>query len=228
MASLPASLLLVFIRGIASSAARGNACAHYSYGACVGQIYDFDTTHGYHSSVAAAGRRRGGSAAGFLHTTHASPTAHVLPSRYPMVVATASIVASTMTSSPSSSALEGRKSSNGAIRAVMAEPSNSDRIGGSSSSNGSSNKPRQTRPVPGKQAPGSSLSHHQHLQGMADEYAAPRGSSASAHTMPRTMAEAPPDTLKVKVLGAPRGKSPSCTYSLVELQNTVSNAQRLV
>eukprot|EP00571_Detonula_confervacea_P001333 CAMPEP_0172321840 /NCGR_PEP_ID=MMETSP1058-20130122/44427_1 /TAXON_ID=83371 /ORGANISM="Detonula confervacea, Strain CCMP 353" /LENGTH=2855 /DNA_ID=CAMNT_0013037445 /DNA_START=302 /DNA_END=8869 /DNA_ORIENTATION=+ len=60
------------------------------------------------------------------------------------------------------------------------------------------------------------------LQKIANAHAAAirDESSSSSGGGEKVVAEAPPDTLKVSVLGASRGKSSSCTYSLVEFSNT--------
>eukprot|EP00578_Thalassiosira_sp_NH16_P002001 CAMPEP_0181130624 /NCGR_PEP_ID=MMETSP1071-20121207/29969_1 /TAXON_ID=35127 /ORGANISM="Thalassiosira sp., Strain NH16" /LENGTH=2952 /DNA_ID=CAMNT_0023216719 /DNA_START=277 /DNA_END=9135 /DNA_ORIENTATION=- len=56
---------------------------------------------------------------------------------------------------------------------------------------------------------------------VANNIAASIASSGSGIPSTGSVAtEAPPDTLKVAVLGASRGKAPDCTYSLVEFSNT--------
>lgn len=220
-ASFPASLVLIFIRGIVVSTANASgsnyACAT-DFSACGDGMCDGcgllpSYFGGVSSNVGGSGFMSG------LLFAHAITTHDVLPpSRYPMVIATASIVASTTTTMASSSPSSSSGGMVGIIPSVMAESSHG--RGGSSSNH----KPRKARstPGPGQQSPGSPLRQQQpELAAEVGGGGGGGGNAASAPHQPQ-VTEAPPDTLKVTVLGQLRGKSPSCAYSLVEFTNTVS------
>lgn len=257
LASFPASLLLIFIRGIIVSTAEAggggsgggcDACAsscsstitqYYYDGACgrgmAPPAYDANVMSGTSSFV------------GSRLFAHAITTHHhdvlLPPSRYPMVIATAASIAAATTASTTTTMTSSSPSSSGCnigiVRSVMADSSHS-RGGGSSGNN--YYKPRQARSAsgPGQQEPGSPLLRHQQREiavEVRDGYEkAPKSSSSSSSSSasqhqrhsPRGAAEPPPDTLKVTVLGPLRGKSSSCTYSLVEFTNTVSVQTPLV
>ena len=253
LASFPASLILIFIRGIIVSTADASgggsdafasSCSmtqyYYDGGACGRGMappaaYDANGMSGTSSFV------------GSRLFAHAITTHHhdvlLPPSRYPMVIATAASVAAaattastttTMTSSSSSPSSSGGNI--GIVRSVMADSSHSRGGGGSSGNN--YYKPRQARSAsgPGQQEPGSPLQRQQQREiavevrggyekvPKSSSSSSSSSSSASQHQRhsPRGAAEPPPDTLKVTVLGPLRGKSSSCTYSLVEFTNTVS------
>ena len=251
MASFPASLLLIFIRGMVSTGVVGgrvrvDACAFATqyYGSCDGNMESYGLpSHGGVLScsvdVGIGKRSTGSSLVTGLLFAHAITTHHdaLPPSRYPMVVATAAstIVASTTTttqtshSPPSSSSSFSSGAKVRILRSVMAESSH----GRSSSSN---YKPRQARSIPGpsQQEPRSSLRQEQpelaaevgggNAAAAAQESSSYSPSSSATHQqhIPH-VAETPSDTLKITVLGPLREESHSCSYSLVEFTNTVSS-----
>lgn len=164
MATLPPSLLLLFISGLASSPL--SACTHH--GVCVvGDVV---------AAVAGSGAppAPGSGSSGFVAATR-----YAVPSRHPYVAAAAA-------------------SSLASAYAAGGKPAESSTVGGGT--------PRR--------------------QGGTTASNGRSGTSAASSSFSPgvTVAEAPPDTLKVSVLGGSRGKSTDCTFSLVEFSNTVSVA----
>lgn len=219
MASFPPSLLLVFIGGLASTVGP-NSCTHHGAAGC-GVAVDVGGFAGSSPTVVTRG------------VAHAVPhTAYVYPSHYPMVATTASIiVASTMSGSGGKRSRSGRGNTGGLVQLVSADWTEQQTVHSGAGTPRQSSQPlQQGQPQPSsssQQLEFSSLkeiaNHHAEL--LAQERAS-SASSSSGNDLnskeDKVVAEAPPDTLKVSVLGASRGKSPECTYSFVEFSNTVS------
>ena len=203
MAIFPPSSLQVLIGEL--SPVSGPASSFTNQGVCVAGTGDViaPSLEFPCASVDASGR-----ATGFVPgVAHAAQTAaHHF--HYSMVVTTASIT-SAMTSSPG-----GSGGKNSVLKSVSAELLGSGSRGGSGGGGAFGNMPRQLQPVPGEEGP-------QHLR-QAPLHDGKATTSSLGAGRENFVAEALPDTLKVSVLGASRGKSSSCAYSLVEFSNTVS------
>jgi hypothetical protein len=137
------------------------------------------------------------------------PAAH--HSHFSVVAVTASIASSAMTSSPRAT---GGK--DGFLTSVSAELLRGGSLGDSNGDGGRRNIPRQLQPITGQ-------GDEQHV-GQASFQDGKAAASNIGSGRDNIVTDAPPDTLKVSVLGATRGKSSSCAYSLVEFSNTVSTS----
>jgi hypothetical protein len=104
---------------------------------------------------------------------------------------------------------------NSAFKSVSAEMLGSGSRSSSDSGGSGGNMPRQLPPMPGQEG------HQQVRQAPLVQDGKATASSPGAGRE-NFVAETPPDTLKVSVLGSSRGKSSSCAFSLVEFSNTVS------
>ncbi|KAL3815945.1 hypothetical protein ACHAXA_000001 [Cyclostephanos tholiformis] len=124
-------------------------------------------------------------------------------SHFSMVAATASIA---------SSAMGGSGGQNSFLKSVSAELLESGSRGDSNGSGERRNIPRQLQPMP-EQGEQQQVRQASNQDGKVT-------ASALGAGRENLVAEAPPDTLKVSVLGATRGKSSTCAHSLVEFSNT--------
>ena len=152
-----------------------------------------------------AERRGSGFVPGVAHAVQTA--AHY--SHFSVVAVTASIASSAMASSPGDS--WGKDSF---LTSVSAELLRSGSLGDSDGDGGRRNIPRQLQPISGQ--------GDEQQVGQASFRDGKAAASDIDAGRDNLVTDAPPDTLKVSVLGATRGKSSSCAYSLVEFSNTVS------
>jgi hypothetical protein len=210
MAIFPPSSLQVLIGELSSVS--GPSSSFTYHGVCVAGTGDVVAPR---LEFPCASVDAGGRGTGFVPgVAHAAQTA-AHHSHYSMAATTASIASSAITSSPGS--LGGQ---NSVMKSESAELLGSGSCGGSGGGGAGGNIPRQLQPMPGKEGP-------QHLR-QAPLYDGKASASSLGAGRENFAAEAPPDTLKVSVLGASRGKSCSCAYSLVEFSNTVSRSFKVV
>ena len=206
MAIFPPSSLQVLIGGLSSTS--GPSSSFTNHGVCVAGTGDVVAPS---LEFPCASVDAGGRGTGFVPgVAHAAQTA-THHSHYSMVATTASIATSAMISSPG-----GSGGKNSVLKSVSAELLGSGSRGSSGGGVAVGNMPRQLLPVPGQEG-----SQHLRQAPLHDGKATASSLGAGRENF---VAEAPPDTLKVSVLGASRGKSSSCAFSLVEFSNTVSRS----
>ena len=204
-ASLPPSLLLVFIGGVGVSVGGLGGCAHHH-----GKNDRFDVAgiprchHGSPAASPAGSSSFGGGGGGVYASAYLHASA---PTHHPMVdvAAAASIILGS----------GGGGSGGGGDRGVP--PDSGGKRRSSPSRWASSLGVAAAAPQPGH-----SIDDHQNAIYDDGSSAASGDSShqlSSNNAVPKGL---PPDTLKVSVLGTTRGKSDDCTYSMVEFSNTVS------